>query len=122
MGTNYFLRQPNKPNKLHIGKRSFGWTFALHVGDGAPDDLLGWVALMLEPGAQVEDEYAKQVPVPTMLGHIIDLPPFTRPDNAGPPPRGGTPGPRGLFRHANEYSRPPPNLDHTYDLVTGKFG
>lgn len=75
MGTNYYLVKPESEpcphcgrtdpeERLHIGKSSAGWCFALHV---EPDDrthpqTLGqWVVRWSKPGVHIEDEYGERV-------------------------------------------------------------
>ena len=89
MGTNYYLhtRQPceccGRPyERIHIGKSSGGWCFALRVmPEENINDLEDWKKLWWQQGAWIEDEYGAKVSVITMEKVITDR------------------GPNGLFRH-----------------------
>lgn len=82
MGTNYYWVRPSEPpcevcgrfdadERIHIGKRSNGWKFSLHVQHGdAPDDLDGWVKLFSEPGTFIVDEYGERHEPEWMLDTI----------------------------------------------------
>jgi hypothetical protein len=78
MGTNYYWVKPAPPpcitcgrrdadRWVHIGKRSAGWKFSLHVGDDAPDDLLGWIEKWNEPGTFIVTEYREELSPREML-------------------------------------------------------
>lgn len=75
MGTNFYLEMPrcptccHQPPDWHIGKRSGGWAFALHV-DEACCNLERWDAAMRMPGTTIKDEYGQTLTVDEML-HII---------------------------------------------------
>lgn len=89
MGTNYYLERkskspcqccgrPYEAERLHIGKSSRGWVFALHVGtdpDGPlPRDLAEWRNLWLTPEWQIVDEYGHQISEENMLWIITGRP------------------------------------------------
>lgn len=69
MGMNYYLH--TKPpcecckgayGRLHIGKSSAGWCFALHViPEEEINDLEDWRVLLSQPWARIEDEYGNPV-------------------------------------------------------------
>jgi len=82
MGTNYYLKEEEKPacecckrpyvsNILHIGKSSFGWCFSLHVipieGINSLDD---WKARWSQPDTSIENEYGDRVTPDDMLRKI----------------------------------------------------
>lgn len=75
MGTNYYLRfniceNCNRYDRLHIGKSSCGWTFALHIypdGDG-PKDLAEWKRTMYNH--RIFDEYGKEITMEEMINTI----------------------------------------------------
>lgn len=94
MGTNYYLIHDERPpcphccrpysnEKLHIGKSSQGWCFALHY-----DAALGltcldeWQDKWGEPGWRIETEYGESVTPELMLQTIA-----------------GREHPKGLWRH-----------------------
>ena len=63
MGMNYYLKvNPcrhcgHAATKLHIGKSSYGWTFALHViPEYGLNDLPDWEEYWSLPNQQIEDE------------------------------------------------------------------
>lgn len=83
MGTNYYLKTEaceccglhNERNTMHIGKSSFGWCFALHVGDYLNDtdyppkahSLEDWQELWSRPGWVVINEYDENIAPEKML-------------------------------------------------------
>lgn len=79
MGTNFYWIRPAAPacsacgrydedERVHIGKGSCGWKFALHVGDhGAPDDIDGWREKWAEPGTLIVNEYGEKLTPVEML-------------------------------------------------------
>lgn len=82
MGTNYYYERASKgpcpecghedeAPRLHIGKSSAGWVFALHVipeeGLNTLDD---WEALWNRPGGQIRNEYGDHV-APESMQSII---------------------------------------------------
>ena len=91
MGTNYYWTPcPSCPHcgrpyeKVHIGKSSCGWVFALHV---IPPDEVGnyaflpeagvmslsdWWALWTRPGSKIADEYGRELTPKQMLSVITD--------------------------------------------------
>lgn len=77
MGTNYYLepppREPNKPAgaRLHIGKVTAGWAFALHViPDEGLNDLSDWIVRWSQPGWSIFDEYGDLVD-PARMREIV---------------------------------------------------
>jgi len=87
MGTNYYLKTApceccglhDERNTMHIGKSSYGWCFALHVGkwlndtDAAPEahSLEDWQALWGREGWVIIDEYEKIIEPEEMLRIIM---------------------------------------------------
>lgn len=145
MGTNYYLEtraercsacgNVGAVSRLHIGKGSMGWCFALRVYDDIPD-LKAWEALIRRGDRIIVDEYGDQLTADNMMKIISD--------RAGRSPvapgssewekkpfgydswehfhsaNGSTFGPRGLLRckigeHCVGHG------DGTYDLVKGEF-
>ena len=109
MGTNYYLeeRAPCREcgrefERLHIGKSSAGWVFALHVyPDKDIHDLPDWVALWGHPGARIFDEYGKQVSPDELLLVIVGRVPAKPRGNQTAEwlsQNGAVPGPFGLAR------------------------
>ena len=137
MGTNYYLydRSPcptcgREYNRMHIGKCSLGWYFALHVmPEEGIHDLADWEALWARDGAYIEDEYGRRVSELQMRetiterdtgktwGELRARPPmlydswavFHRENDSEE-------GERGLLRRRDK-----PHGDGTYDLVEGEF-
>lgn len=81
MGTNYYLEgyKPRKlasepaEQKLHIGKSSYGWAFALHViPEQGIRDLPDWTKLFHEGGTRIVDEYNREISRAEMVGIIVD--------------------------------------------------
>ncbi len=78
MGTNYYLyEKPACPccerdfERLHIGKSSGGWCFALHViPEMGIDDLPGWEKRWNEPEAIIKDEYERVIHPEEMISII----------------------------------------------------
>lgn len=114
MSTNYYLKINQcvacgrYEQELHIGKKSCGWAFALHVaGDSFPllfpSNLGHWEKLFIGPG-KIVDEYGRGVTVERMLEIITqytDNIPLQREPVDGTRCIGHGPGP--------------------YDLITGEF-
>lgn len=74
MGTNYYLEEKppcescGRPfERLHIGKSSAGWVFALHVIPGEIDSLKDWQLRWVKPGVRIVDEYGRQFSPEDML-------------------------------------------------------
>lgn len=80
MGTNYYLvKDSNSEQKIHIGKSSYGWCFALHVWTDQEDPLKlyprswsDWVDLICEKvnTHSIHDEYGKEITLLRLL-HIV---------------------------------------------------
>lgn len=112
MGTNYYLKTDcckhcgRAAKRMHIGKSSGGWCFALHVD---PDDgingLSDWEYLWSLPGAQISDEYGCTISPEEMRDRIC-----SRLWKDGAPKRHEVDG-----RHCIG------NGSGTYDLITGEF-
>lgn len=124
MGTNYYL-EPEPPcatcgrgyDRLHIGKSSAGWVFALHViPEEGINDLIDWIARWLKPGAVIRDEYGTEIAPGEMLNRIVAR--TCNPDGARW--LHATKGPRGLARAQIGHNV----IGHgagTWDLHTGEF-
>jgi len=79
MGTNYYLKKKGAcpcckrdyDKKLHIGKSSAGWCFALHImPERGINDLDDWQKLWSEPGSIIETEDGEQI-TPEQMVEII---------------------------------------------------
>ena len=76
MGTNFYLMQAQCQHcgrhgeRLHIGKRSSGWPFALHV-DSCHRCLDEWVAEFAKPGVVIKNEYDDELNPLDMLLIIV---------------------------------------------------
>ena len=77
MGTNFYLDTNVCPTcghpaeRLHIGKSSGGWCFALHVDD-KHQDLDDWIAAWSQPGAVISDECGDTVDAAAMFSKITE--------------------------------------------------
>lgn len=143
MGTNYDLHFNPCPTcghsieKLHIGKSSKGWCFALHVGNflineeihaiGTLDD---WKRIFEFPNTTIKDEYGKKLTTDEML-RVITIR-SNLPNNWTSIPPGYTSW--GEFHRRNKSQLGPNGLlrsqigdhcighgDGTWDLITGEF-
>lgn len=120
MGTNYYWQPAPCPtcghgDRLHIGKSSGGWCFALHVGregfeteEDLPRDLDGWRALWRRPGSRIVDEYGGAHTPEEMERRIARRPPWGRDK-------------RPLHRHEIDGRHCLGHGDGTYDLIAGVF-
>ena len=133
MGTNYYaIRDASPPcdhcgrydeaERLHIGKSSAGWCFALHViPDRGLTDLPEWMALLSSPGWRIEDEYGRA----TTVNDLRDI--ITNRSSSAPPltdhwrrENHAVQGPTGLARAAIGDNC----IGHgsgTWDLIAGEF-
>lgn len=135
MGTNFYLRAPQKPpceccgrefesSTKHIGKSSAGWCFSLHVmPEQGINSLADWERLWGAAGAWIEDEYGDVLTPEQMRRRITD-----RGGNGGPPSRQdfdyernhAVPGPNGLVRHRLG-ERCIGHGDGPWDCILGEF-
>lgn len=111
MGTNYYVETECCPAckrpgaKLHIGKSSAGWCFALHVdADEGINSLEDWQHIWSAPGSRIVDEYGREHTAEDMLRTI------TQRVWKGETPKRQT-DTRFCVGHGSE----------TYDLVVGEF-
>jgi hypothetical protein len=116
MGTNYYLLFDVCPHcgrpadKLHIGKSSAGWCFALHVEPSIPDhpkSLDDWQRLWEQPANRITDEYGKTWMPSDMLLKIRDRLPYSLGIQ--------------LNRSRIDGVHCIGHGDGTYDLITGEF-
>ena len=77
MGTNYYYYEKlececcHRPYEaIHIGKRSSGWAFALHVIPGEIEGIEDWIAMFYRAGSSIVDEYGRSI-VPYGMIKII---------------------------------------------------
>ena len=158
MGTNYYLEVQDKtqfkqdcpccgksdyipPNagRIHIGKASYGWCFALHVD--APDigvlviqrptglvpkDLEGWKEAWSQPGVRIVNEYGTYLTPEEMLkiiterthpnpGDVAHLTEFDYAQNDA------VPGPNGLARSKIDFVHCIGHGEGTWDYCVGEF-
>lgn len=108
MGTNFYLDRPDKP-WLHIGKRSAGNVFYLHVRDpkgereydhDVPAGLAGWWVLWTSRGAEIVDDNRERLTPDQMARIVTESPESARRHPDGKYCLGHMPG---------------------YDLVVGSF-
>lgn len=87
MGMNYYLTLRNQTDlpynelwglpypRLHIGKSSYGWAFALHVypdSEVRPKGLQAWRELFSNPDFCIVDEEGRKISSREMLNVILD--------------------------------------------------
>jgi hypothetical protein len=126
VGTNYYLKVDicpycTRPKKqLHIGKSSFGWCFALHVGSELGiEDLDDWQKLWNKQGNVIVDEYGEQILPSSMLQIITDRR-FEPRETFDWELNHAIPGPNGCIRRELRYSC----VKHgagTWDCLNGEF-
>lgn len=109
MGTNYYLLGDTcqhcgrSDERLHIGKSSAGWCFALHVTDDIKS-LADWQELWSKPAAKIVDEYGDAIEPAAMLAKITERS-----------------HPHGLSRHDIDDRHCVAHGNGTYDLIRGEF-
>jgi hypothetical protein len=103
MGWNYYMERNhcphcNRRDRVHIGKSSMGWVFALRrYRDEGVFDLDDWIRLWNEPGTLIVDEDGNEVSIQRMVSIISER---SGPPNPGDPPAGFEIGPKNLIRQA----------------------
>lgn len=128
MGTNYYLQEETcahcgrGPDKLHIGKSSAGWCFALHIiPEIGLTDLDAWRERWNRPGAVITDEYDDIITPEKMESNILNR--SWKGSELGSrwfALNHAAPGPNGLARHEiGRYCAGHGN--GTYDLMLGEF-
>lgn len=144
MGTNFYLvlraDLPTwvEPPRLHIGKSSVGWCFAMRVypdDDGRPSNFAEWMTLLEhEVGsgrARIEDEYGSDHSFEEMRARITDRS-FSRVAPRDPPAHYPTwadfheqnhsePGPNGLMRARIDGKHCIGHGPGTWDYIVGEF-
>lgn len=128
MGTNYYwyeesllsclsCKRPFEQQKLHIGKSSYGWCFALHViPELGINDLINWVQLFAKSNSFIINENKQLISAADMIEIItcggvkksIDV--IYAADT----------GPNNLMRHKID-CRDCIGHRGTWDLITGDF-
>lgn len=137
MGTNYYLEEDGKHTchecgqprnkRIHIGKSSFGWTFALRRDEEEGlVDLESWVRRMCSPNIKrIVDEYGKDVSLESMLVTIVGryglsvekaAREMKQPEDRWFRSNHARPGPLGLARDANGT-----DTIGTWTMVDGEF-
>lgn len=141
MGTNYYLKtniceKCGRSDKIHIGKSSAGWCFALHVTESYEDpqiqSLDDWKKLWSQPGTKIENEYGEEVTPDQMLNIITnrsgktDLPDkpeaFYSSWDQMLRENSAVWGPNNLLRHRKDAH--PQHVGYgegTWDLLSGEF-
>lgn len=126
MGTNYYLEgptqepcacchRPYEQERLHIGKSSAGWVFALHV---TPEitSLEDWRKAWSRDGWRIVNEYKDPVHPDDMLQMV------TRRQGSGRGfSRDAVRGPNGLLRNRIDGRHCIGHGEGTWDLITGEF-
>lgn len=79
MGTNYYYYKrppctecgrPFNESRIHIGKNSYGWRFALHIypeDPEKPQSLDDWKVLFNVENSEIRNEYGKLIPKARLL-------------------------------------------------------
>lgn len=115
MGTNYYwypkypcncCQRPYEAERLHIGKSSVGWCFALHVmvedfEEPRIESLNDWIVRFNIPGSYIADEYGRVLTTEQMLSWITERS-----------------HPRGLLRATHNCVG---QGEGTWDLIKGEF-
>lgn len=129
MGTNYYWIEESCPHcgrgseRLHIGKSSAGWCFALHVmPEEGINSLEDWKERWNVPGSLIEDEYGAHITKTDLLSTITERE-WRRAE-----PRSASylatndaeDGPKGLMRHRIG-RHCVGHGDGTWDLMPGNF-
>jgi hypothetical protein len=128
MGTNYYLREDacqhcgRSDERLHIGKSSAGWCFALHVipeeGINSLDDWrIRWTK------GRIFDEYGTEVSPDDLNDRITHR---GRAEPSGWTPRDyaenhAEPGPNNMARHKIDGRHCVGHGEGTWDLIAGEF-
>lgn len=107
--------------RLHIGKASAGWCFALHVwpydaDPGYPRSLADWMRLLLMHGTVIVDEYGERIPFHLMMEIIVCRRGAGRESND----THACAGPHGLLR-AKIGDHCVGHGEGTWDLLVGDF-
>lgn len=150
MGTNYYLRTPNildqakavlakamnatsvrdvkealteiddLDDRLHIGKSSGGWCFALHVmPEEGITSLEDWIPLL--KARTIEDEYGQVISFDEMMDVITNRSGRAKSDNFDYARNHAIPGPNNLARHRLMKDHCIGHGDGTWDLIVGSF-
>ena len=114
------------PGRLHVGKSSFGWCFALATHEGI-QSLADWEKVWATPGVRIEDEYGEVISVEEMRNWITKRS-WSSPVNQTPEgwaewlrQNHAVGGPNGLARHTYRARIPDEGPSATYDLCEGRF-
>jgi len=128
MGTNYYLLRDICPcckrhgEKLHIGKSSAGWCFALHVdAEEGVNSLDDWMALWSDKDSKIVDEYGDEH-TPEQMFETITEREWTKRERSQRflADNHAEEGPNNLLRH--QIGRHCiGHGDSTYDLIPGEF-
>lgn len=137
MGTNFYLEYDpcatcgHAVERLHIGKSSAGWCFALHVTDEIKS-LDDWKAQWAK-GGTIHNEYNEAVSVDEMLRTIMDRGPGREWGERSYPMMGylneddfhrrneSERGPNNLLRHKIDGRHCVGHGDGTWDYIRGDF-
>ena len=124
MGTNYYTIKRcdhcHHEERLHVGRSSYGWCFALathpSIGIASLDD---WRRKFAEDGITIEDEYGQTMTVPEMITEITERVGSGRKysDFAGM----GVQGPNGLRRSTVDGRHCIAHGTGTWDIMRGEF-
>ena len=109
MGWNYYMERNRCPHcgrgdRVHIGKSSAGWVFALRrYKNENVLELSDWIRLWLEPGVRILNEDGEEVSVGDMVQIVMDR---NGPEKRDEPPAGSDYeiGPRNLWRRVGSTS------------------
>lgn len=120
MGTNYYFEDKYcgecnrgyQNQRLHIGKSSFGWNFALHIiPEEKISELDDWMLLFQKPHSRIVDEYNEVITAEQMVKIICEREDWGA--MAVPPGK--------LKRHEIDKSHCIAHGKGSYDLMIGWF-
>lgn len=135
MGTNYYLYKfcehcDVDPIRLHIGKSSGGWCFALHVIPelklNSLDDWMDEIEKSIKYDGYIQNEYCDRITLEGLHSVITDRKwPKPRNTQAVYAKHSGfgnaEQGPNNLVRHPIDNEHCVGHGDGTWDLITGEF-
>lgn len=121
MGTNFYWIKDD--NKLHIGKSSGGWCFALRVHpDEGITSLEDWIGKWTEEKGCIKNEYGGTVTLLEMVSEIVDREEANsnNKDTEWFKTNWAVPGPRGLVR-SSIGNQTVAHGKGTWDVIIGDF-
>ena len=124
MSTNYYahINLGGPVVKLHIGKSSAGWCFALCVHpEHGINSLADWRTVWEQPQVTIVDEYGDVWTVADLVDTITNREWRGIHDARWWLDNRAVDGPRGLARQTYHATPPPDPANDTYTLISGEF-